>query len=91
MQFHRLNLVDAGGAEEHRRPWHRHFDDAVVLFYVVSMADYSHVDPTTRRNVLTESFVVYRSLVNSLWLEEGKIKVILVLAKSDLFQAKISR
>ena len=90
-KFHRLNLIDAGGSEDHRKTWHQHFDDAVVLFYVVSLTDYSHVDAATHRNVLSESFVVYRSLVNSLWFEEGKVKVMVVLAKPDLFETKIAR
>lgn len=90
-KYHRLNLIDAGGSEDHRKTWHQHFDDAVVLFYVVSLTDYSHVDAATHRNVLAESFVVYRSLVNSLWFEEGKVKVIVVLAKPDIFEEKIAR
>eukprot|EP00117_Sycon_ciliatum_P036868 scpid63313/ scgid1701/ Guanine nucleotide-binding protein G(o) subunit alpha 47A len=81
-------LLDVGGQRSERKKWIHCFEDVTAIFFCVALSAYDLVlreDSSVNR--MTESLVLFRSILNNRWFE--KTSIVLFLNKKDLFEDKL--
>ncbi|KAF8878348.1 G-protein alpha subunit [Mucidula mucida] len=89
-----IHMFDVGGQRSERRKWIHCFESVTSIIFCMALSEYSQVllpaeDPSQTQNRLTESLVLFSSVVNSRWFL--RTSIVLFLNKKDVFKEKIKR
>lgn len=84
-RVHRMQFIDVAGDMDKRKYWHRTFGQALLIVFVVSLADFCHVD-RYGTNGLDGALEVLRGLKFSAYFP--RTRLVLVMSKPDLFRSK---
>ncbi|KAI0267852.1 G-protein alpha subunit [Gloeopeniophorella convolvens] len=85
-----IDLVDVGGQWSERKKWIHQFEGVPAIIFCVALSDYDQVlseEKTQTR--MTESLVLFDSVVNSRWFL--RTSIILFLNKIDEFKDKLPK
>jgi len=83
-------LVDVGGQRDRRKKWIRCFENATMILFVASLADYDlKLEEDSTRNRMYESLDLYAGVAEMPWFAETPI--VLFLNKEDIFKKKLKQ
>ncbi|ANZ76541.1 BA75_03732T0 [Komagataella pastoris] len=83
-----INLYDVGGQRSERKKWIHCFDNVNLIVFCVSLSEYDQtLSENDEQNRLTESLVLFDSVVNSRWFTRSSI--LLCLNKIDILIDKL--
>jgi guanine nucleotide-binding protein G(i) subunit alpha len=85
-----IKMVDIHGQKSERKKWIHAFENVPIILFVVAMDEYDNVFfEESYENGVSESMVLFDSIVNSRWFMRSSI--FLLLNKLDSFKRKLRR
>lgn len=85
-----IHMFDVGGQRSERKKWIHCFEAVTSIIFCVALSEYDQVLlEEAGQNRMTESLVLFDSVINSRWFARSSI--ILFLNKIDLFTEKLPR
>lgn len=85
-----IHMFDVGGQRSERKKWIHCFEAVTSIIFCVALSEYDQVLlEESGQNRMTESLVLFDSVINSRWFARSSI--ILFLNKIDLFKEKLPR
>lgn len=85
-----IHMFDVGGQRSERKKWIHCFEAVTSIIFCVALSEYDQVLlEESGQNRMTESLVLFDSVINSRWFV--RTSIILFLNKIDLFKAKLSK
>jgi GTPase SAR1 family protein len=83
-------IYDVEGVIGERKKWIHYFNDMACVIYAVPLTSYDqYTFEDDRINQMTENLLQFGDVVNSRWLRDASI--IIVMTKYDLFFEKIKK
>lgn len=85
-----IHMFDVGGQRSERKKWIHCFEAVTSIIFCVALSEYDQVLlEESGQNRMTESLVLFESIINSRWF--FRTSIILFLNKIDIFRQKIPR
>lgn len=85
-----IHMFDVGGQRSERKKWIHCFENVTSIIFCVALSEYDQVLlEESNQNRMTESLMLFDSVVNSRWFM--RTSIILFLNKVDIFKQKLSR
>ncbi|KAJ1506579.1 Guanine nucleotide-binding protein alpha-2 subunit [Coelomomyces lativittatus] len=85
-----IHMFDVGGQRSERKKWIHCFEAVTSIIFCVAINEYDQRLLEDRRsNRMSESLVLFESIINSKWFK--RTSIILFLNKVDLFKEKLKR
>ncbi|KAJ9069040.1 Guanine nucleotide-binding protein alpha-2 subunit, variant 3 [Entomophthora muscae] len=85
-----IHMFDVGGQRSERKKWIHCFEAVTSIIFCVALSEYDQVLlEECGQNRMTESLVLFESIINSRWFI--RTSIILFLNKIDIFRQKIPR
>ncbi|ORY03003.1 G protein alpha subunit [Basidiobolus meristosporus CBS 931.73] len=85
-----IHMFDVGGQRSERKKWIHCFEAVTSIIFCVALSEYDQVLlEESGQNRMTESLILFESVVNSRWFL--RTSIILFLNKIDLFREKLPR
>lgn len=83
-----IHMFDVGGQRSERKKWIHCFEAVTSIIFCVALSEYDQVLlEESNQNRMTESLVLFDSVINSRWF--GRTSIILFLNKIDIFKQKL--
>jgi guanine nucleotide-binding protein subunit alpha len=83
-------MFDVGGQRSERKKWIHCFEAVTSIIFCVALSEYDQVLlEESGQNRMTESLVLFDSVINSRWFV--RTSIILFLNKIDIFKAKLPK
>ena len=84
-----IHMFDVGGQRSERKKWIHCFEDVTSIIFCVALSEYDQVLlEESGQNRMTESLVLFDSVINSRWFV--RTSIILFLNKIDIFKEKLT-
>lgn len=84
-----IHMFDVGGQRSERKKWIHCFEAVTSIIFCVALSEYDQVlVEEAGQNRMTESLVLFDSVINSRWFV--RTSIILFLNKIDLFKEKLA-
>jgi guanine nucleotide-binding protein subunit alpha len=85
-----IHLFDVGGQRSERKKWIHCFESVTSIIFCTALSEYDQVlMEEKKQNRMTESLVLFDSIINSRWFL--RTSIILFLNKIDIFRQKVRR
>ncbi|BFZ57343.1 Guanine nucleotide-binding protein alpha-2 subunit [Savitreella phatthalungensis] len=85
-----IHMFDVGGQRSERKKWIHCFEAVTSIIFCVALSEYDQVLlEESNQNRMTESLVLFDSVINSRWFV--RTSIILFLNKIDIFKAKLPK
>jgi len=85
-----IHLFDVGGQRSERKKWIHCFESVTSIIFCTALSEYDQVlVEEKKQNRMTESLVLFDSVINSRWFL--RTSIILFLNKIDVFKQKVRK
>ncbi|KAG7091614.1 guanine nucleotide-binding protein subunit alpha [Marasmius oreades] len=85
-----IHMFDVGGQRSERRKWIHCFESVTSIIFCTALSEYDQVLLEEKsQNRMTESLVLFESIINSRWFL--RTSIILFLNKIDVFKKKLPK
>ncbi|KII91443.1 hypothetical protein PLICRDRAFT_51595 [Plicaturopsis crispa FD-325 SS-3] len=85
-----LHIFDVGGQRSQRKQWIHCFESVTSIIFCTALSEYDQVLlEESSQNRMTESLVLFESIINSRWFL--RTSIILFLNKIDVFKSKLPK